>query len=279
MSTSSVPSRRARRLRAASTLAAAAALALAVAPAATLGTTTSVITFVSDTSWEVRDHTTNLSIGNAQAVCLNDTYPSNCPTGATVYGYAGGGWGANDESAFGEGFPSAQWIWAPEVDGTTTPADGAVYWFRKTFTLPWEPTSASIRLAVDDQARVMITNSLVGDLALVDSSGAFVSGNASPTTIDLTDRLVAGENTITIDARNGVICGQVCAYEANPAGLLVGITITHVSDGSGVPTPPPTSSVDGTPATPAPVSWLPVVLLAAGVLAAASVAVPSRRRR
>jgi hypothetical protein len=276
MSTASGPSRRIRRIRAASTLAAAAALAIAVAPAGALGTTTSVITYVSDTSWDVRAYNTNLSIGNAQEVCLNETHPSNCPAGATVYGWVGSGWGANDESSFSEGFASARWIWAPEITGDTTPADGDRYTFRKAFTLPWEPTSASIRLAVDDEARVMISNARVGDNSLVDTSGSFVSGNASPTTIDLTGLLVAGENVISIDARNGVICGQACTYAANPAGLLAGITIVHVSGG---PTVPPTSTLDGIPAAPAPASWLPVVILAAGVLAAAAFAVPSRRRR
>lgn len=277
-SSSSGPSRRIRRLRAASTLAAAAALALAAVPAGTLGTTTSVITYVTDTSWDVRDLATNLSIGNAQTVCLNASYPSNCPTGATVYGYAGTGWGANDVAPLDED-PNVRWIWAPGIDGTTTPADGARYTFHKTFTLPWEPTSASIALAADDEARVLITNSRVGDNSLVDVSGSFVSGNASATVIDLTGLLVAGENTITIDARNGVVCGRECDYAENPAGLLAGITLVHVADdGSFAPTVPPTSTI-GQPAAPSGPSWLPIAILAAGAVMAAVVAVPSRRRR
>lgn len=273
MSTSSVPSRRVRRLRAASTLAAAAALALAVAPSGALGTTTSVITYVSDTSWTAGD--ADGAVGPdlsatlpaaAQEVCLNDTYPSNCPAGATVYGYAGGGWGANDDADFSEAFPQARWIWAPGIDGTTTPADNDAYNFQKDFTLPWKPTTAYVWIAVDDAVSVRVNNDVAGT----------ASGNASITKIDITDLVDAGPVEIVIRGTNGQICNTTCPYSENPGGILFGIAFVHASDG---PTPPPTSTLDGTPAAPAPVSWLPVVLLAAGVVAAAAVAVPSRRRR
>src|SRR5262249_29914657 len=56
------------------------------------------VNIVSDTRWTVSD-TNGRPLGNAQNVCLNATtsppVPSNCPAGATSYGYTRVGWTAN----------------------------------------------------------------------------------------------------------------------------------------------------------------------------------------
>lgn len=275
MSSSSGPSRRIRRLRAASTLAAAAALALAAVPAGTLGSGSIGMTLQSDTSWWVGD--ADEAVGPdlsatlpaaAQKVCLNDTHPSNCDLDATRYGYAGGGWGANDQTPFDEGFQNARWIWAPGIDGKTTPADGDTYYFGKEVVLPWKPTSATIWIAVDDSATVRVNGEIAGS----------ATGNAALTAIDLTALLDEGANEIVVQATNGVVCNEVCEYERNPGGVLFGIGINYVYDSSFAPTVPPTSTI-GQPAAPSGPSLLPIAILAAGAVMAAVVAVPSRRRR
>src|SRR5262249_46468778 len=61
------------------------------------------VNVVSDTTWTVSDANGN-PLGNAQNVCLNATAPSNCPAGATQYGYGGNAWTANLT-----GIPGATW--------------------------------------------------------------------------------------------------------------------------------------------------------------------------
>src|SRR5262245_55031394 len=82
----------------------------------------STLSFASDTSWRVFDGDpasgpVNL-IGHPQLVCLNANYPSPCPVGATLYGWTQSGWTADLSS-----IPGASWIWAPNMDGSTFPAE------------------------------------------------------------------------------------------------------------------------------------------------------------
>ena len=76
---------------------------------------TGTITIVSDATWVVSDPAGNF-LGSAQNVCLNASVPSNCPAGATLYGFSAG-WAANLSS-----IPGATWIWAPGITAETSPA-------------------------------------------------------------------------------------------------------------------------------------------------------------
>src|SRR6266550_5641362 len=105
------------------------------------------INVVSDTNWTVSDANGN-SLGNAQNVCLNATAPSNCPAGATLYGYAGPDWTANLSS-----IPGATWIWAPNITGATSPAANAEFSFEKQFYLCGDPQPGTISVAADDTAK------------------------------------------------------------------------------------------------------------------------------
>src|SRR5207245_3871336 len=93
---------------------------------------TGTVKFVSDTSWQVYNADPALglatSLGFAQFVCLTASIPSSCPAGATIYGHSTGGWTADLSS-----IPAAHWIWAPNITGTTTPAELNQFFFSKTF--------------------------------------------------------------------------------------------------------------------------------------------------
>src|SRR5438067_5574931 len=90
-------------------------------------------------------------LGQAQLVCMSAFAPPGCPTGATVYNSPFYGWTA-DLSAI----PGARWIWRPGIDGTSTPADLADYFFSKTIILDGAPISGTIYVAVDDYASVRV---------------------------------------------------------------------------------------------------------------------------
>lgn len=68
-------------------------------------------------------------VGSAQAVCLNQSVPPNCPADAVIYGDPAG-WLA-DLSAI----PGAVWSWAPGITGSTGPAEFAKFYFSKGFVL------------------------------------------------------------------------------------------------------------------------------------------------
>jgi HYR domain len=55
------------------------------------------VIFASDTSWQAFAGAT--ALGSAQNVCLTASVPANCPAGATLYGFSGGGWTAHQSSA------------------------------------------------------------------------------------------------------------------------------------------------------------------------------------
>src|SRR4051812_25959912 len=71
---------------------------------------------VSDSTWAVTNPTGTF-LGFAQNVCLSAGVPSNCPAGAMLYGYPHRGWETNISS-----IPGATWIWAPDINGATSPA-------------------------------------------------------------------------------------------------------------------------------------------------------------
>jgi hypothetical protein len=171
------------------------------------------IEFTSGPSWEVSD-ATGAALGSAQNVCLNSSWPSNCPAGATLYGWGGGGWGANLSS-----IPGATWIWAPGITGSSSPAYPASYSFSKSFDLGGEVTEGFISVAVDDQAEVFINGSSVG----------IASSQSALATFDIMPFLNSGTNVITVMAENGNFgCGSG-PYQCNPAGVVFGGSITFDS--------------------------------------------------
>src|SRR5258708_31249345 len=107
---------------------------LLLAPRCALADT---VTFVSGTTWNVTS-SSNTSLGFAQAVCLNSSFPTSCPSGATLYGYGGGGWGRNLSS-----IPRAAWIWAPGFTCRTSPSDFAAFTFSNVFSLGGAPLSGT----------------------------------------------------------------------------------------------------------------------------------------
>src|SRR5260370_21650967 len=77
---------------------------LLLAPRCALADT---VTFVSGTTWNVTS-SSNTSLGFAQAVCLNSSFPTSSPSGATLYGHGGGWGGAKSSSVL-----AASSFWAP----------------------------------------------------------------------------------------------------------------------------------------------------------------------
>src|SRR5436190_4918886 len=124
-----------------------AALLPLVVPNATQASTVNI---VSNTVWTVTDAGGN-PLGNAQNVCLNATAPSNCPPGATLYGYLLAAWTANLSS-----IPGATWIWAPNITGATSSAENAEFTFEMVFYLCGPPASGTIFLGADNNAEVFI---------------------------------------------------------------------------------------------------------------------------
>jgi hypothetical protein len=212
-----------------------------------------MVRFVSDTSWQVYNADPSLGaptpLGFAQLVRLNSSYPSPCPPGATVYGFVGGGWRADLSS-----IPSAHWIWAPNVNGTTTPAELNQFFFSKTFQLNGTKAFGSISISADDFAEVRVNGHVVGTIGSVSDFSTAMLAQSSLTTFDLTAFLTAGTNILTVRAGNGRF-GLCCpsSYSGNPAGVVFGGSLTAASvqispvrgpvgtkvlvQGSGIPSP------------------------------------------
>lgn len=164
------------------------------------------ITFGSDPTWS-----------GAQKVCLNPSNPANCPDGATLYMYEGGGWGA-DLSAI----PGAFWIWAAGVTSTTSPAYPAEFSFSKSFSLSGLPLTGSISVAADDYAQVIVNDEVVGAIGSL-TDGALAGAAQSPlTTFDIGSFLVPGTNQITVRGANGNFGCGAGQYSCNPAGVVFG---------------------------------------------------------
>jgi hypothetical protein len=163
-------------------------------------------------------------LGPAQLVCMSAMAPPSCPSGATIYNSPFFGWTA-DLTAI----PGAHWIWRPGIDGTSTPADLADYFFSKTIILDGAPTGGTISVAVDDYASVRVNQQVVGTLgSIVDASLA--GKHTSLTAYDISGYLRPGRNVVTVEAQNGPwyfsgLCNP-CSYALNPAGVVFGGSMT-----------------------------------------------------
>jgi len=214
------------------------------------------VSFVSGTDWEVFDADPDgpgpaTSLGNAQNVCLNASDPSNCPSGATLYGFPGGAWAADLST-----IPGATWIWAPGITGATSPADFQEFFFRKEFDLAGTPTAGTLSVAVDDLAEVRVNGVSAGTYGSITDSAAANLAHQSVKVFDISSLLVAGTNTLVIRAKNGppewgAGCAPICTYAGNPAGVVFGGSFSFEPTPSPTPTPTPTPSPTPTP-TPSP---------------------------
>ncbi|HJZ55938.1 MAG TPA: hypothetical protein VKE74_13295, partial [Gemmataceae bacterium] len=184
------------------------------------------IVLASDSTWDVfaSDPTVPgaVFLGEAQPVCLNATSPAGCPVGAVLYGNTTTSWTADLST-----LPGAVWVWAPGVTGATTPADLVQVFFTKTFTLPTTPLTATISVAADDFAEVLVNGVAVGVTGSTTDPALAAAASAGLTTFDITSRLVPGDNRVVVPASNGpasfASCGGgPCSYQQNPAGVVFG---------------------------------------------------------
>jgi len=178
--------------------------------------------FVSDTSWEVYNADPALgaatSLGLAQFVCLTSSIPSTCPAGATIYGHRAGGWTSDLSS-----IPTAHWIWAPNINGTTTPAEFNQFFFSKTFQLNGTKPIGLISISADDFAELRVNGHVVGSIGSISDYSTATQAQAFLTIFNLTPFLTAGTNILTVRAENGPF-GICCPsnYAGNPAGVVFG---------------------------------------------------------
>lgn len=173
-------------------------------------------TFFSDPTWEVTN-SAGTFLGLARNVCLNFAWPRNCPSGALLYGFGGGGWVADLSS-----IPRATWVWAPGISGLTFPALPAQYSFSKTFHLLGTPTAGVISVAADDMAEVFVNEMFVGRIGSLTNGTAAGAAQTSVTSFNITNFLVPGGNVITVRASNGTFGCGTGPYQCNPAGVVFG---------------------------------------------------------
>jgi hypothetical protein len=156
------------------------------------------------------------ALGPAKDVCLNANSPANCPSDAVLYNF-GSGWTAASS------IPDAHWIWRGDVTPNGA-SDLVVAVFERTFDVGASP-SGSIQMTADDYVEVRVNDTFVG------SVGSVTTPTSAPlTTFDLSARLHAGPNTITVIAQNGPAsfaggCGGACTYAQNPAGVVFRIVL------------------------------------------------------
>lgn len=195
-------------------------------PAAAHPTPPEVQTFVSGAGWEVYDadpaNGHAHALGHSQNVCLNASNPASCPAGATLYGWAGGGWPSNLSS-----IPGATWMWAPGVTGATSPSFPAQFYFSREFEIDGTLLGATISISADDFAEVRVNGVPVGSVGSTTNGSASSAAQSALKTFDLTPFLVLGHNHLTIRAANGAFGCVATAYSCNPAGVVFGGSITH----------------------------------------------------
>ena len=209
-------------------LAVSAVIALAGGAAAVQAAEPRTVSFGSGSDWATFDlnrEGVNPHLGHAQLVCMNAGSPYPCPEGATDFGAPFSGWFADRSS-----IPGAEWIWAPGVDGTSSPAEQRSFLFTKVIKIAGRPTQASLSLAADDFAEAWVNGHRVGSVgSVVDPNQA--GAHNYLTTFDITKAVHRGVNIIAIRAQNGPAswspyCTDTCTYAQNPAGVLFGGSVT-----------------------------------------------------
>lgn len=201
------------------------------------GSTTTTITFASDTDWQAYDAdpatgSANL-LGNAQHVCLNSSHPSPCPADATIYGYTGAYWLADLSS-----IPGSKWIWAPGITGATSPAEYQQFFFSKVFDLASTPVSGTIYVGADDLVEVRMNGQIVGSYGSLTDFNQAHNAQSILMAFNLTPYLIPGNNVLTIRGQNGSPifdgCISPCSYMQNAAGVVFGGSLSFSSSASTV---------------------------------------------
>jgi hypothetical protein len=218
-------------------------LGLALSPATPVRATTENMTVVSDTSTLVIN-------GNVSGA----SYPDNAVLAWQPYDPSNDHW---DNTITGHVFStSARWIW--ESYRVVNPIDGDIVDFRKSLSIPGNPTAGTIYITCDNGYELRVNGTLVGsaqlagDWAMSDLTESFVhtSGWQSVESWDITSYLVTGANYFEIAAANeyfGPPEQGNGTIDGNPAGLIFEANITFITSGGTPPpaTPPPTTVVGG----------------------------------
>ncbi len=217
--------------------------ALALAPAAPVAAaSTTTVSVNTDSSWTYSSSPGGASQGSAEVVCLNGSYPNSgaysttgtdghCPTAAPInatdFGFSGSAW-TLDLSPI----PSAYFIWAGGVSGSTpTSTDSTVYFSTTVQVNGLVSSDPTFYLAADNFAQVFVNGVAVQDsngnpVAVGSaSSGSNTSSfnTLSSFTVPAAD-FQTGSNTITIEAANAPPVGTTL-YSSNPAGVVFGTTL------------------------------------------------------
>jgi hypothetical protein len=165
------------------------------------------------------------TFATAKRVCLNASFPANCPPGAFLYGSEATDWRADLSS-----IPDAKWIWRGD---TNLQAIGDLATFRasKTVIIPGMPLSATLYIAVDDFARIRVNGAIAGTWGSTTNIDAASNANNNTRSFNITSLLHPGTNTIVVEAQNGpsffaIGCGP-CTYHQNPAGVVFGGTVSY----------------------------------------------------
>ena len=156
-------------------------------------------------------------LGLAQNVCQNSSSPAKCPSDATLYGFDGGGWLADLSK-----IPTATWIYAPGVAGSTSPAQFVQYFFETSLFMPGAPTAGVLYLAADDAAQVVVNGTFIGAIGSVEDIRKATDAQNRLHKFDITKFLVAGRNQITIRLVNGPFGGEIDDYSNRPSGVVFG---------------------------------------------------------
>lgn len=192
-----------------------------------------LVKFTSDNSWGVysQDPANGAivtSYGFAEKVCLNAQYPAGCSSDAVQFDFYSAGWGADLSS-----IPGAVWIWVPGTTGETYSADLQQFAFSKAIYIAGTPMAATIQVAADDSARIVINGHDAGSIGSVTDVALASTAQGALTTFDISGYLVSGVNTISVVGQNGPSYyagySDPTKYSQNPAGVVFGGEIRYDS--------------------------------------------------
>jgi formylglycine-generating enzyme len=208
------------------------ALAAAISVTANRAVGDDTITFGSDSTWSVYNGNPSGSgtlLGNANYVIYNATSPARQHSGSVVYGYPYDVLLANLAS-----IPTAYWIWAPGITGSSPAPDYQQFYFTKSFDLTGPVSTATITVACDDLLEIIVNGNSVGSWGSVTNRTVAFNAQNSTTTFNIAPFLVAGANTLTLRGENGPASfadrTQPVTYSQSPASLVFGGTITTVPE-------------------------------------------------